>query len=80
MRAVLIASMLLAGLSAAWADGTCASNALDKKLSGAAKASYMGKCQRNAAASCDGAASAKKLAGAARTSFTTKCTKDAVGG
>ncbi len=80
MRAVLIAAALLAGLSAAHADGTCTSNAADKKLAGAAKTSFMGKCQKDAAATCDGAARDKKLAGAAKTSFTTKCVKDAVGG
>ena len=80
MRAVLIAGLLLAGLSTAYADGTCASNAAMKKLAGAAKTSFMGKCQKDAAASCDAAAAGKKLAGAAKTSFTTKCLKDAVGG
>ena len=80
MRAVLIAGMLIAGLSAAHADGTCTSNATDKKLAGAAKTSFMGKCQRDAATTCDATAAEKKLAGAAKTSFTKKCVKDAVGG
>lgn len=80
MRAVLIAGMLIAGLSAAYADGTCTSNAADKKLAGAAKTSFMGKCQRDAAATCDATAAEKKLAGAAKTSFTKKCVRDAVGG
>ena len=80
MRAVLIAGILIAGLSGARADGTCMTNAADKKLAGAAKTSFMGKCQRDASASCDAAAADKKLAGAAKTSFTKKCVKDAVGG
>lgn len=79
MRAVLIAATLLAGLSTAYADGTCTSNATDKKLAGAAKTSFMGKCQKDAATTCDATAASKKLAGAAKTSFTTKCMKDAVG-
>ena len=80
MRAVLITGMLLASLATAHADGTCAANAADKKLAGAAKTSFMTKCQKDAAASCDVAATGKKLAGAARTSFTGKCVRDAVGG
>lgn len=80
MKAVLIAAALMAGLSAAHADGTCTANAADKKLGGAAKTSFLGKCRRDAAASCDAAAAGKKLSGAARTSFTTKCVRDAVGG
>ncbi len=80
MRAVLIAGILIAGLSSARADGTCMANAADKKLAGAAKTSFMGKCQRDASATCDAAAADKKLAGAAKTSFTKKCVKDAVGG
>ena len=80
MKAVLIAGVLIAGLSNAYADGTCTANATDKKLAGAAKTSFMTKCQKDAAASCDATAATKKLAGAAKTSFTTKCLKDAVGG
>ena len=39
----------------------------------------MGKCERDAQASCDTAAQDKKLHGAAKTSFTKKCVKDATG-
>ena len=80
MRTLLIAAVMLAGLTTAHADGTCAANAADKKLAGAAKTSFLGKCQRDAAATCDATAATKKLAGAAKTSFTKKCVKDAVGG
>ena len=80
MRSVLIAVTLMAGLSAAYADGTCTATAADKKLAGAAKTSFMGKCQKDAAATCNATAADKKLFGAAKTSFTTKCLKDAVGG
>lgn len=78
-RIALIAGLLAAGLSSAHADGTCTANAADKKLAGAAKTSFMGKCERDAASACDATAAGKKLAGAAKTSFTTKCVKDAVG-
>lgn len=55
----------------------CASQAADKKLSGAAKASFLKKC---VATDCTAQAGEKKLAGAAQTSFTTKCVADGLAG
>lgn len=80
MRAILVIAMLAAGATSAYADSTCMSQAQDKKLAGAAKTSFMNKCQRDAASSCDTNAATKKLSGAAKTSFTKKCVNDAVGG
>ena len=84
-RAMLMGAMaaVIAGtaVSAAFADGaSCTATAADKKLAGAAKTSFMTKCQKDAQARCDSAAADKKLAGAARTSFTKKCVSDSVGG
>ena len=62
------------------ADPSCSNQATEKKLAGAAKTSFMNKCERDAKAKCETAAGKKKLAGAAKTSFTNKCVKDAVGG
>ena len=62
------------------ADNSCTAQATEKKLAGAAKTSFMGKCERDAKAACDASATEKKLAGAAKTSFTNKCVKDAIGG
>lgn len=71
-------------LSLAWsfpaAAATCSSQAADKKLAGAALASFMKKCESEARASCEASAKEKKLAGAARESFLKKCVADAVGG
>ena len=81
MRTLIIAAALAAfGSSAFAADATCTANAAEKKLAGAAKTSFMKKCQSDAAAKCDATAAEKKLAGAAKNSFTKKCVKDAVGG
>lgn len=56
----------------------CAAKATEKKLSGAALASFLKKCERDAAtSSCEAAATEKKLKGAAKSSFTKKCVKDA---
>ena len=79
LKTVLIAGLVLGGMSAAWADGTCTSNAMDKKLAGAAKTSFMTKCTKDAQSTCDATAATKKLAGAAKTSFTKKCMSDATG-
>ena len=48
-------------------------------ISGAAKASFLKKCETDAKKSCDAQAAEKKLHGAAQTSFTKKCVSDAVG-
>jgi hypothetical protein len=71
-------ALCLAGApTLAYADDSCAAQAMDKKLAGAAKTSFMKKCARD---SCDKMAADKNLHGAAMTSFTKKCEKDAMGG
>ena len=76
--AALILSLCFA--SAAMAEGaTCAANATEKKLAGAAKSSFMKKCEADAKTACATQATEKKLAGAAKNSFEKKCAKDAVG-
>jgi hypothetical protein len=76
--AVLVASLVLVG-SAFAQDATCTAKATEKKLAGAAKNSFLKKCEKDAAATCDVASKEKKLAGAAKSSFSKKCVKDAVG-
>ena len=58
---------------------SCTADATTKRLAGAAKTSFMKKCETDSATACDSAASAKKLNGAAKTSFTKKCVTDSVG-
>jgi hypothetical protein len=60
-------------------DPSCTAEATTKKLAGAAKTSFMKKCQTDSATACDAAAADKKLNGAAKTSFTKKCVTDSVG-
>lgn len=81
MRYVALAAMAAFLTSTAYAQmgATCAAGAADKKLAGAAKTSYMKKCEGDATAACNAEADKKKLAGAAKTSFTTKCVRDKVG-
>ena len=80
----LIAAFSLSAFAQAPAS-TCEAQASEKKLAGAAKASFIKKCERDAAAAspnaaketCEKAATEKKLVGAARNSFVKKCEKDA---
>jgi hypothetical protein len=59
----------------AFAEDACMTQAMDKKLAGAAKTSFMTKCERTA---CMSQAADKKLHGAAEASFVKKCVKDAM--
>lgn len=66
----------------AFADEACDAKAAEKKLAGAAKNSFLKKCERvakedAAKADCDAKSAEKKLKGAAKNSFTKKCVADA---
>ncbi|MFA7243408.1 MAG: hypothetical protein WC091_25145 [Sulfuricellaceae bacterium] len=79
-----LVTLLTANLAFA-ADATCEAKATEKKLAGAAKNSFMKKCENDAKAADAGAACAakaaeKKLAGAAKNSFMKKCETDAKAG
>jgi len=67
--------------SSVYAADDCASRAAEKKLAGAAKNSFMKKCQADAkgpeVTACEATAKEKKLAGAAKNSFVKKCAADA---
>ncbi len=60
------------------ADAGCDAKAAEKKLAGAAKNSFVKKCNKDTAiAACGTTAADKKLKGAAKNSFLKKCEKDA---
>jgi hypothetical protein len=75
----LLFALAVALPAASFAAGTCEAQAAEKKLAGAAKTSFVKKCQTDAIAACDAQAAEKKLAGAAKTSFTKKCVADTGG-
>ena len=82
MSRFLLAALLTLGVTAAQAaNPACEAQANDKKLSGAARTSFVTKCEKDGAAAatkaCEAQATEKKLSGAARTSFTKKCVTDA---
>lgn len=60
-------------------ETSCAAQASNKNLAGAALKSFMSKCEREAKATCEVCATERKLAGAAKASFSKKCLTDAVG-
>ena len=80
---IMIAA-LLAGFafSSVYAADNCEAMAAEKKLAGAAKTSFLKKCEgdakgNQAGAACEATAKEKKLAGAAKSSFMKKCVADA---
>jgi hypothetical protein len=85
MRRIILAALFTSIAASAYAQSppaptpSCTTQATDKKLAGAAKTSFLKKCQTDATTSCNTQADGKKLAGAARTSFTKKCVTDATG-
>jgi hypothetical protein len=87
MRAIPVSLICLAVVGAAYAqspataprDPSCNAEATTKKLAGAAKTSFLKKCETDSTTACDAAAADKKLSGAAKTAFTKKCVADSVG-
>ena len=81
MMALLAVVGFCISTTAVAANPTCDAQAADKKLAGAAKASFVKKCEKDAtdaaAKVCDTQAADKKLAGAAKNSFVKKCVADA---
>lgn len=74
-----LAALLLIGCSWTFAhasDSACTTAAKDKKLSGAARTSFVKKCEADAKAKCEVAADEKKLKGAAKNSNVKKCVHD----
>ena len=78
MKSVIALAALVTLAGPALAD-TCVASADARKLAGAARSSFLTRCERDAQQACDAQAGSRHLAGAAKTSFVSKCVKDAVG-
>jgi hypothetical protein len=82
MRTLLLAAVATLFTANAFA-ATCDEMSAEKKLAGAAKSSFMKKCEAEGrgtgTSGCEAKAADKKLAGAAKTSFLKKCEADAKG-
>jgi hypothetical protein len=82
---IAICSLFTAQLALAADANSCEAKATEKNLKGAAKTSFMKKCEKDSAApaaakpanDCAAKAEEKKLKGAAKNSFMKKCEKDA---
>jgi hypothetical protein len=70
-----LALCLVGAPTLAFAEDACMTQSMDKKLAGAAKTSFLKKCEMDA---CKAQAADKNLHGAAEASFTKKCVKDAM--
>ncbi|MBO0763679.1 MAG: hypothetical protein J2P50_03680 [Hyphomicrobiaceae bacterium] len=79
MRYLLVLVLGVGIAGTAHGQASCNAAASEKKLAGAALASFMKKCESDAAKACDLSAQGKKLSGAAKTSYTGKCVRDKVG-
>lgn len=77
---VALTSLLLATSALAQAaEPTCKAIAQERKIFGAAKTSFLKKCEREATEKCEFAATERKLVGAAKNSNVNKCVREAVG-
>lgn len=84
-KLILLAALAFTAGTAMAANPACEAKATEKKLAGAAKNSFIKKCEKDSMAataqtSCEAKAKEKKLAGAAKNSFVGKCVKDASAG
>jgi hypothetical protein len=75
----LVLAIAVTAFSTQATAASCAAESAEKKLAGAAKTSFLKKCEADAKASCEASAKDKKLYGAAQSSFVKKCIADAVG-
>ncbi|MCO5101208.1 MAG: hypothetical protein M9885_09985 [Burkholderiaceae bacterium] len=78
-KTILAIALSLFAASALAADPSCTDRANEKKLAGAARTSFLKKCETDAKSACELQAKERKLSGAAQTSFVRKCTRDSVG-
>ena len=74
--AALILLAVASSFAHAAADSACMSAAKEKKLAGAARNSFVKKCETDVKAKCEVAATEKKLAGAAKNSNVKKCVQE----
>ena len=84
MKTIALAAALAlasagAFISIGHAQDTCTAQAAAKKLAGAAKNSFMKKCETEANAACEADSAKQKLAGAAKNSHMKKCVTTRVG-
>lgn len=66
-------------LSSVSAQNSCESKATEKKLNGAAKTSFIKKCEKDVQAACENDDISKRTSGAAKEAHIKKCLRDNLG-
>ena len=75
---VSLAAVLLM-MSNSHGESSCKATSIEKKLSGAAKNSFMKKCEKDAQVMCASDEISQRTRGAAKKAHIIRCVKDAVG-
>ena len=78
MKTILFALVTLFSVNIAIAQNACEMKAADKKLNGAAKNSFVKKCEKDARAACENDDVSKRTNGAAKEAHIKKCLKDSL--
>jgi hypothetical protein len=78
MKNLVIAIATLASIQLAFAENSCEMKAAEKKIYGAAKNSFVKKCEKDARAVCEKDDISKKTSGAAKEAHIKKCVNDAL--
>lgn len=80
---ILVSMMIMVQVQAqnkpAAQNPSCTVNATEKKLAGAAKNSFMQKCERDARTACENDEISQRTHGAAKEAHIKKCVREAVG-
>ena len=78
VKTILFALVTLFSVNIAFAQNACEMKAADKKLNGAAKNSFVKKCEKDARAACENDDVSKRTNGAAKEAHIKKCLKDSL--
>jgi hypothetical protein len=79
MKSIVFATATLMVFNIAFAENSCEVKAVDKKLNGAAKNSFIKKCEKDTRLACETDDISKRTNGAAKEAHIKKCVNDALG-
>lgn len=79
MKFTVLFALFFSVMGYVYAGHSCKDTVIEKKLAGAAKTSFMKKCENDARALCAEDKVSKRTSGAAKNAHISKCTKEAVG-
>ncbi len=79
MKTILFVIATFFAVNVAYADNACEMKATEKKLNGAAKNSFIKKCEKDARVVCENDEISKRTNGAAKEAHIKKCVKDSIG-